>query len=452
MAFKKDFIWGAATAAYQIEGAAFEDGKGLSVWDTFCMEEGRGFEGHSGAVACDHYHRYREDFRLMAELGIKNYRFSFSWPRIMPDGTGKINDKGIAFYSDLIDEMLKNGITPYATLFHWDYPYELFRRGGWLCDESPEWFAQYTKVVADNFGDRVKDFFTLNEPQCFIGLSFVDTVHAPGIKFPLRDSLRMAHNVLLSHGAAVDVLRARVPGCRVGYAPTATHFHPATSSQEDLEAARRASFDASPDNWTFNIAWWSDPVLLGSYPQKCAELFGRNMPRIGQDDMARICRPLDYYGQNIYQSIPVESDGAGGCRAAKREVGHSKTAIGWPITPQCLRYPPVFLYERYKTPIIITENGLSCHDLVSLDGKVHDPNRIDYLERHLSELEKAAFDGADIAGYFQWSFMDNFEWAKGYDDRFGLVYVNFETQERIPKDSAYWYRDYINTAGRPLMQ
>lgn len=450
MAFKKDFIWGAATAAYQIEGAAYEDGKGLSVWDNFCKEDGRIFESHTGDVACDHYHRYKEDFKLMAELGIKNYRFSFSWPRIIPNGVGELNGKGLAFYSDLIDEMLKNGITPYATLFHWDYPYELCKRGGWLNPDSPSWFADYAGVIAKHFGDRVKNFFTLNEPQCFIGLSYVDTVHAPGIALPLKDTLQMTHNVLLAHGKVVETLRANIRDCKVGYAPTGRYFYPRTDSKADIEAAKLATFDVTPDDWSFSVAWWSDPVMLGSYPQKCMELFGASMPEIGADDMKQICQPLDYYGQNIYHAAPVSADGQGGYTKAKRRVGHSKTAIGWPITPGALYYAPKFIYERYKKPVYITENGLSCQDAISLDGKVHDPNRIDFLNRYLLELKRAVADGVEIDGYFQWSFMDNFEWAKGYDDRFGLVYIDYETQKRIPKDSAHWYAQVINSNGKNL--
>lgn len=448
--FKKEFIWGSATAAYQVEGAAYEDGRGLSVWDTFCKEPGRIFEGHSGDVACDHYHRFAEDFRLMASLGIRHYRFSFSWTRLIPDGDGGVNPLGIAYYNRLINSMLENGITPYATLFHWDYPRALFKKGGWLNDDSSQWFARYTQVIAQNFGDRVKFFYTLNEPQCFIGLSYVKTEHAPGIPFPTGDTLQMSHNVLLAHGRAVQVLRQEVPDCKVGYAPTAEFFVPATASSDDIEAARMATFDATPNSWSFNAAWWSDPVMLGQYPQHCAHQFGSLMPVVKPGEMELISQPIDVYGQNIYQGAPVEADGTGGYRLTARPVGHAKTAIGWPITPEVLHYAPKFLYERYKTPIHITENGLSCQDAVSLDGRVHDPNRIDYLHRGLLELHKAVKEGIDVAGYFHWSFMDNFEWAKGYDDRFGLVYVDYATQQRIPKDSAGFYKEIIETNGERL--
>lgn len=450
MGFRNDFIWGVATAAYQIEGAAFEDGKGLSVWDDFCRQPGRVFEGHTGDVACDHYHRYPKDVALMAELGVKAYRFSISWPRVLPDGNGKVNTKGIDFYKRLVEELLSHQITPYATLFHWDYPLALLHRGGWLNPDSSDWFAEYTHVVAKALGNELKNYFTLNEPQCFIGLSYLNTDHAPGIKHSLKDNLAMAHNVLLAHGKAVQTLRADVAGCKVGYAPTGATFIPATNKEEDIEAAKTATFDVDADRWNFNIAWWSDPPLLGHYPEKGMRVFEEILPRMAPDDMRQIHQPLDYYGQNIYHSIPVAAGGAHGYREASPPVGHAKTAIGWPVTPESLYWVPRFLYERYHTPIIITENGLSCHDVISLDGKSHDPNRIDFLRRYLRCLRKAAEDGVDLRGYFQWSFMDNFEWAKGYDDRFGLVYVDYETQRRIPKDSAYWYQEVMATNGEIL--
>lgn len=450
MQFPKDFIWGAATAAYQIEGAAYEDGKGLSVWDTFCKQPDRVFEGQSGDVACDSYHRFKEDVALMAKLGIKAYRFSVSWPRVLPDGTGAVNEKGVAFYSALIDELLKNDITPYLTLFHWDYPQALFERGGWLNPDSPEWFAAYARLVGERFGDRVKHFMTINEPQCFIGLSYVQTVHAPGIAFPRAAALKMAHHVLLSHGRAVQALRAAVPGCRIGLAPTGNSFIPATERAEDVEAARLATFRTDPENWAFSIPWWSDPILLGRYPQDGVEAFGADMPKVGAGDLEIISQPLDFYGQNIYNSKLVASDGQGGYVPAPYRVGHRKTAVGWPVTPESLYWLPKFLYERYKTPIFITENGLSCTDAPSADGKVHDPARVDFLEAYLLQLGRAIDDGADIRGYFQWSLLDNFEWANGYDERFGLVYVDYETQERTPKDSAFWYSEVMRTNGASL--
>ncbi len=450
MGFREDFVWGAATSSYQVEGAALEDGKGPSVWDDFCRQPGRVMEGHTGDVACDHYHRYREDVELMAGLGMKAYRFSISWPRVFPEGTGKVNEKGLDFYKRLADELLARGIAPYATLFHWDYPLALLQRGGWLNPDSSDWFAEYVHGVARALGGRLKDYFTLNEPQCFIGMSYLQTEHAPGIRHSLKDNLAMAHHVLLAHGKAVQALRADVAACRVGYAPTGSTFYPATESEQDIQAAREATFDVDAESWGFNIAWWSDPVLLGHYPEKGLRLFREILPPIGPEDMRLIHQPLDYYGQNIYHSTPVVHDPDRGYRAVSRPVGHAKTAMGWPVTPESLYFPPKFLYERYHTPILITENGMSCHDEVSMDGKVHDQSRIDYLHRYLRALRRAAEEGVDIRGYFQWSFLDNFEWASGYCDRFGLVYVDFETQQRLPKDSANWYRRVMETNGREL--
>jgi beta-glucosidase len=455
MGFRKDFIWGSATASYQIEGAWNEAGRGLSVWDVFCHEKGNVAEGHTGDIACDHYHRFREDVRLMRELGIKAYRFSISWTRIFPKGTGEINEAGVRFYSELLDELIANGIEPYITLFHWDYPYELHCKGGWLNDESVMWFADYAAKIAELYSDRCKNFITLNEPQCFIGLGYLNGSHAPGLKHSYRDIFRMCHNTLKAHGAAVIALRANAKQpLNIGYAPTCTADYPLTDSPEDIEAARSSFFACPPlgPRVMWSTAWWSDPVMLGHYPADGLELYKNYLPEITEEDMKLISQPIDFYAQNIYNGKAIVSDGKGGFAFAPKTIGASKTAIQWSVTPECLRWGPRFLYERYGCPVVITENGMSAHDVVSLDGKVHDPNRIDFLHRYLLELEKAADDGADIRGYFLWSFMDNFEWAKGYTERFGIVYVNYETQERIPKDSAYWYRDWIkaNSESAPL--
>lgn len=446
MAFKKNFVWGTATAAYQIEGAWNEDGKGLNVWDAFTHEPDNIYMGQTGDVACDHYHRYKEDVKLMKSLGIKAYRFSISWSRIFPEGTGKINPKGVQFYSNLIDELIANGIEPYITLFHWDYPYALHKKGGWLNDDSVKWFADYAAKISELFSDRVTHFITFNEPQCFIGAGYMTSLHAPGYKVLYKDVFQMCHNVLKAHGAAVIALRenAKQP-IKVGYAPTGTSCYPASESPADIEAARKIMFACPPlsRNVMWSISWWSDPVLLGHYPSDGLQMYKEYLPEITDDDMKLINQPIDFYGQNIYEGSMVKADENGNPRVVPNKQGHAKTAIQWPITPKVLRWGPRFLYERYGKPIYITENGMSAHDTVSLDGKVHDPNRIDYLNRYLIELEKATDDGAEIDGYFIWSFMDNFEWAKGYSDRFGIVYVDYETQERMPKDSAYWYKNWI---------
>lgn len=447
--FPDHFIWGAATSAYQIEGGAREDGKSNSVWDLFCRQPGRIYEGHTGDVACDHYHRFEEDFSRMEALGIRHYRFSFSWARLLSAGTGAVNEKGIAFYDRLIDRMLAHHITPYATLFHWDYPHALFCKGGWLNRDSSAWFAEYAGVVAQHFGDRVKHFFTLNEPQCFIGLSLDDTVHAPGIKFPAKDCLSMAHHVLLAHGKSVQALRAAVSGAVVGYAPTGRYFHPVSDQSANIRAARDATFDVTPENWAFSVAWWSDPAVLGAYPAAALDQFGALLPEIRTGDMKLICQPLDLYGQNIYFSTPVQADGSG-YKTIPFAPGQAKTGFQWPVTPECLYWAPKFLYERYKLPMMITENGISALDTVSLDGKIHDATRIDYLQKQLLSLRKALNEGVDIRGYFHWSLLDNFEWHKGYSERFGLVYVDYTTLERICKDSAFYYGKIIKSNGDRL--
>ena len=452
MSFREDFIWGAATASYQIEGAVQEDGCGESVWHRFAHTPGKVFCGHNGDVACDHYHRYKEDVALMKEMGIRNYRFSVSWPRVLPEGTGTVNEKGVEFYNNLINELLKNGITPYMTLFHWDYPSALQAKGGWENPDSPQWFEEYVSLCARRFGDRVKDFITLNEPQCFIGLGHGSGSHAPGLVLPASSTVPISHHVLKAHGLAVRALRSLVPGCRVGYAPCGDPCVPATETPEDIAAARKAYFTVPPEeNWLWNIAWWSDAPMLGHYPEEALSRLGKYLPRGWEQDMAIIHQPLDYYCQNIYNGRIVRAaDNAQGFEDVLKKPGASKTAFQWFVTPDCLYWGPKFLYERYNTPIIITENGMSCHDTVSLDGKVHDPNREDYLHRYLLSYRRAAEDGVDLRGYFQWSFLDNFEWASGYNERFGMVYVDYETQQRIVKDSAWWYKTVMETNGALL--
>lgn len=449
MEFAKDFVWGAATSSYQIEGTGRDSGKGQNIWDVFTKEPGRVYEGHTGDIACDHYHRFREDVAYMKELGLKGYRFSIDWSRVLPEGTGKVNEKGIDFYNALIDELLEQGIEPYITLYHWELPYEIYKRGGWMNPEIVEWFGQYARLVAERFSDRVKYFFTLNEPQCFVGLGFLQGCHAPGVKAPLRDTFEMAHNALKAHGRAVQMLRAYgKQNVQIGYAPTSGMCYPEKETPKDIEAARKALF-ALPDdlsNWTWNVSWWSDPVILGKYPEEGMKKYEKYLPVITDEDMKLISQPIDFYGQNIYNGRCIRMGTDGRPEEVRRPAGFPKTATNWPVTPEALYWGPKFLYERYRKPIYITENGMACHDTVSQDGKVHDPNRIDFLARYLKNLKRAA-EEIDIRGYFQWSLMDNFEWDKGYAERLGIIYVDFETQERIWKDSAYWYRDLIRRNG-----
>lgn len=451
MSFPKNFVWGAAAASYQIEGAAYEDGKGLSIWDMFCRKPGAIYHGNTGDVACDHYHRYAEDVALMQSIGLHAYRFSISWPRILPDGVGAVNAKGLDFYDRLVDELLAAGITPYATLFHWDYPYALYQRGGWLNPDSPAWFAEYVKIVVDTLSDRVKHWMTLNEPRVFIGIGHEMGHHAPGVTLDAPQVLQSAHHVFLAHGKAVQTIRAHATAdSRVGYVvDTGPTPVPVSDRPDDVEAARQAMFRVTTRS-CMDTALWLEPVLAGRYPEDAARVYGDAMPAIGPDDMAVIAQPLDFVGLNIYTGEYVRAGEAGEPERVTHAPGHARTAFHWPIVPDALYWGPKFIWERYQTPIIIAENGLSNTDWVALDGGVHDPQRIDFLARYLREFHNAGQDGVDIRGYFQWSILDNFEWAYGYRERFGLIHVDFETQQRTLKDSAHWYKAVIASNGEIL--
>ena len=450
--FRDDFVWGVASSAYQVEGRDPEDGCGKNIWDTFA-EEGRILDGKDAYTACDHMHRYKEDYKLMKLLGIKAYRFSMSWARILPEGTGKVNEKAIAMYRDMILSMKENGIEPYITMYHWEFPQALQDKGGWLNEDVIQWFGEYAKVVAEHFSDICEYFITLNEPECFVGLGHLSGVHAPGLKLPYKDVFKIAHNALRAHGQAVINLRkyASRP-IKVGYAPTCGMAYPATDSPEDIEAARKTlfGFNQPMNNWTWNVAWFNDPVFLGKYPEEGLKKFAEYLPEITDEDMELISQPLDFMGQNIYNGYMMRQGEDGEPEYVDREAGAAKTAAGWPVTPECFYYGVKFLYERYHLPLYITENGMSCHDDVSLDGRVHDPNRQNFLDLYISALQRANDDGADVRGYFLWTFLDNFEWDKGYTERFGIVYVDFKTQKRIVKDSAFWYQKIIESNGREL--
>lgn len=453
MAYPKDFVWGAATSAIQIEGAATEDGKGRNIWDVFSKQPGRILDGQNPDISCNHYHKYKEDIQMMKEMGIRAYRFSIDWSRVIPDGTGTVNKKGLAFYSNLIDTLFENNIEPYLTLYHWELPEALHRKGGWLNEEIVEWFGNYAAVIAKNFGDRVKYFFTINEPQCFIGLGYLQGVHAPGHHCSVAETLQMAHNVLKAHGRAVQMIREHATGnVQIGFAPTCGMPYPASNRKEDIEAARKVMFSIPEDsNWTWNVSWWSDPVLLGAYPEEGLRRFYHELPKITKEDLKLISEPIDMYGQNIYNGWEVKMGEDGNPVSVPRYVGFPRTATNWPITPECLYWGPKFLYERYHKPIYITENGIACNDVISLDGAIHDSARIDFEERYLSQLHRAIGDGVDVRGYFYWSLMDNFEWSEGYTQRFGLVYVDYRTGERILKDSAKWYQRFIKEQQRDGM-
>jgi beta-glucosidase len=450
MSFPKDFAWGTATAAYQIEGAANDEGKGPSTWDMFCHKKDAIWENQSGAVACDHYHRFREDVALMKRLGLKAYRFSVSWSRVIPEGVGRVNPKGLDFYDRLVNALLAAKIQPYLTLFHWDYPYQLYCRGGWLNPDSPNWFAEYAAVVADRLSDRVKRWMTLNEPQCFVRIGHEEGVHAPGDRLGFREMMRITHNVLLAHGRSIQTLRAhaRTP-ILIGFAPVGTVVMPATHSRKDVAAARQAMFSMNTKEVGYNTLWM-DPIFKGRYPEDGLKAIGDDAPEIRSGDMETIAQPLDFFGANIYNGRYVRAGADGRPEPVALPTGYAQNFFRWPITPDALYWGVKFLYERYSVPIIITENGMAGMDWPALDGKVHDPQRIDFLKRHLLSLEKAIDEGVDVRGYLQWSLMDNFEWAEGFRQRFGLVYVDYATQKRIPKDSALWYRKVVTTNGKSL--
>jgi beta-glucosidase len=450
MEFPKGFTWGAASSAYQIEGGANADGKGASVWDAMCAKPGAVFEGHHGSVACDHYHNMPQDVAMMSALGLRAYRFSISWPRVIPNGIGAINEAGLSFYDRLVDELLASGIEPWATLFHWDFPQELYLKGGWLNRASVEWFAEYAGVISSRLADRVKNWMTINEPQIFLGLGHHAGTHAPGLKLSMRDVLLGGHHVLMAHGRAVQAIRAGAKApVRIGWAPCGKVDAPATDGLADHEAALRSTMSVTQrDCW--NNTWWADPVCLGTYPEDGLTLFGGDAPKIRSGDMALMRQPLDFYGLNIYSCGRVRAGKNGRPETVPNPPGTPTTSFRWPITPECLYWGSKLVNERYRLPIVITENGMSNLDWVMSDGKVHDPQRIDYTRRHLIELHRAIADGVDVRGYFHWSIMDNFEWAEGYRERFGLVHVDYATLERTPKESAYWYRDVIRSNGRSL--
>lgn len=452
MTFKEGFIWGAATSAYQVEGAVDEGGRGSSVWDRLCLRKGAILNGHHGEIACDHYHRFHEDVTLMKDLGLNGYRFSFSWSRLLPEGIGKPNGTGIEFYDRLIDDLLNNGIEPFATIFHWDYPYELFKRGGWLNPDSPEWFGEYTALLADRFSDRVRNWFTLNEPSCFLGLGHVDGVHAPGLKLDWPDFFLAVKHAMMAHGRSVQVLRSRsARPVMISYAPISDIAIPIDNAPENIEAAREYAFGLpDPKRSFWPEVFYVDSVLKGIWPEEAISQLTEDGPKVTESDLKLMCQPIDALGLNFYAAAKVKAGPDGKPEVVRSAPGQPRTGFDWAVTPEGLYWSARLHHERYGLPIYITENGLSSLDWVAEDGHVHDPQRIDYVSKYLRSLRNAASEGCPIEGYFHWSLMDNFEWAEGYRHRFGLVHVDFETQRRTVKDSGWWYRRVIETNGAHL--
>ncbi len=420
MTFPENFLWGAASASYQIEGGVDEGGRGVSIWDTFSHTPGNIKNGDTGDVAADSYHRWQEDVRLAKDLGLGAYRFSIAWPRIDPNGDGRWNPKGFAYYDRLVDALLEAGVQPCVTLYHWDLPQALQDRGGWQNEETVQRYAAYAKQAAEHFKGRVRCWFTFNEPQCFIGLGYGSGEHAPGLRLPDVNLKICWKNFRLAHDLAYDALHQVDQDHLVGLASTGTVCYPASDREEDIDAARQLTF-ALPQG----VRSFSHTLAL-------------------EDN-----RKLDFIGVNLYHGVPAQM-GKYGPEAVPFPTGFPRTAMGWPVTPEALEWGVRFLGERYHLPLYVSENGLSCTDRIFLDGSVHDPQRVDFLTRYLQALRRGIQAGADVRGYFHWSLTDNFEWAEGYAQRFGLVYVDYPAGTRIPKDSARWYREVIESNGALL--
>ena len=445
--FPKGFVFGAATSSFQIEGD--RAGRGDCIWDDFCSKQGNVLDGSNGDVACDHVHRYKEDVAIMKKIGLDAYRFSISWCRIFPDESGIPNKAGVEFYNSLIDELIKNGIEPYITLFHWELPIYIQRQGGWSNPTIADKFAKYAEFIGKTYGDRVKKFTTFCEPQSFVGYGYRLAKHPPLLKMSDKEYLFAIHNFFRAHGMAVRALRAAVPGAQIGITMSTTSNYPASDSPEDIAAAKMSNLDiVNDESFVTSNTYWCDPIYFGQYPEKAYKVFGKDVPNMSQEDSKLISEYLDFHGQNCYSASMIKSDGNGGYKVAKRPLGSPKNSLNWPVTPDAIYCVTKLLYERYKKPIYITENGICCNDWICEDGQVHDSYRVDFYHKYLKSLNKAISEGVDIRGYFAWSLLDNFEWAKGYSARFGLVYVDYDTQQRIMKDSAKFYSEVIKSNHR----
>ena len=450
-AFPPDFLWGAATSAYQIEGAVREDGRALSVWDRFAAVPGATYQGETGEIAADHYHRMEADVALMADLNLNAYRFSLSWPRILPQGTGAVNERGLDFYDRLVDELLARGIRPLATLYHWDLPIALQDRGGWLARDTAYAFADYAGVVARRLGDRVAWWVTHNEPWCSAYLGYALGIHAPGL-YDKQLAVQVGHHLLLSHGLAVQRLRAYLPPqAQVGIAPDFYPVYAADNRPESLLAVEEAD--------TFRNRWFLDPLFRGSYPDNLFTDMGVTPPTVHDDDFSIISTPIDFLGVNYYSRMLVRGseDPAtiaehtvpfNNYEAVERVPGASYTEMGWEIFPDGLANILTRIHREYAPrAMVVTESGAAFDDHLDGIGTVHDQRRIDYLRAHIQTVAQVIRQGVPIKGYVVWSFLDNFEWSEGYQRRFGLVYVDYPTQRRIIKDSGRWYASFVASQG-----
>ena len=449
MPFPTDFAWGAATSSYQIEGAVNEDGKGPSIWDTFTHTPGKIAGGDTGDVACDHYHRWADDVDLMASYGLNAYRFSVSWPRVQPDGRGAAKEKGLDFYRRLTDRLLEKGIRPALTLNHWDIPQAVQDDGGWQSRDTVERFAEYTALMVEALGDRVAWWITHNEPWIVSALGYRLGIHAPGVR-DTEAELRTAHHLLLSHGAAVEAYRSSGASAPIGITLNLLPTYPQTDSEADARAATLS------DGYTNR--WYLEPVFNGAYPSDMLDYFGErfSLDWIRHGDLERVAQPIDFLGVNYYARRVVRAPRPGEQAEfawvvrTETTTGIPTSDLGWEMTPPVLRDLLIHLRDTYRGPtILVTENGCSLNDEIAPDGGVRDPRRIAFFDGHLRAVEEAIDAGVDVRGYFAWSLLDNFEWAEGYGPRFGIIYVDYPTQRRIPKDSAAWYRDVIARNGLP---
>lgn len=435
-ALPADFTWGVATAAYQIEGAVAEDGRSPSIWDTFSHTPGKVDGGDTGDIACDHYHRVPEDIGLIKQLGADAYRFSIAWPRVVPGGDGPVNKAGLDFYDRLVDGLLEAGVTPFATLYHWDLPQVLQDRGGWTVRETSEHFAAYASQVVERLGDRVKDWATLNEPLCSAWIGHLEGRMAPGLT-DLTAAVRASYHLHLGHGLAVQAIRAASSDARVGIVNNFSPIEPASGSEADLAAARRADGHIN--------RWWLDPILGRGHPQDMVEEYGVELP-LQPGDLEAIAAPLDWLGLNYYfrQIVTADPDGTAPHARQVSVPGARLTHMDWEVHAEGLEQLLLRLTEEYGVQrIYVTENGSAYEDVVAADGSVHDPERVRYLEEHLAACARAVAKGVPLAGYFAWSLMDNFEWAYGYDKRFGLVHVDYATQRRTVKSSGLRYAELV---------
>jgi beta-glucosidase len=445
MSFPRDFLWGAATSAYQIEGATREDGRGPSVWDEFSTQPGRTYLGQTGDVAADHYHRAEQDVGLMAQLGLNAYRFSIAWPRVLPTGAKQVSAVGLDFYDHLVDRLLESGVTPVATLYHWDLPLGLYERGGWRSRDTALAFADYAEVVARRLGDRVRWWVTQNEPWCSAYLGYFTGIHAPGVRGDAQGAVDVGHHLLLSHGLAIPRIRTHSPEARIGAALNLFPIFAGDQRPETIRAVQRAD--------RFHNRWFLDPLYLGEYPSELFAELGAAPPPMQADDFKIIGAPTDFLGLNYYNRWVIRGQLPENVSDHNAPVGveyisdlsrDSVTEMGWEVYPPGLGMILEELSRAYHPPsLLITENGAAFRDEWNGNGRVADVRRVAYLRDHLREVERAIEHGAPVVGYFVWSLLDNFEWAEGYDKRFGLVYVDFETQRRIIKDSGRWYAGFI---------